>query len=264
MMKGSYNGIHLAGLLSASALYAGILGYLHLQGTDSLDNAQHGLAVNDQLAQDLDQRRQTPAGQDQPAVADRSENDAGIVKPMNGGIFASAATDESAETGASTENSQPTPQTRDIAAATATTSAVVSGDAQAGAAQTGAGTAATPAYSAGYAAQDAYAIPAAYYPQADTYWVDAAYAPAVLHDGRGYYDGYGRGDGQGRGRGRGNWDGDGEFSFSMRFKSRLRADGDVDADSGWNADSEARAWQDAQQRLWWQHYQAARYYSANR
>lgn len=261
MMKGSYNGIHLAGLFSASALYAGILGYLHFQGTDSLDNAQLGLAVNNQLAQDLNQRGQTSVEQDQPADGIRPEAAKRIVKPLSDGIFATAAPEASFETVTNAENDPTTPQANEAVAASTSAPVALSADNPRGAAS-----AQSPADFAGYTAHDAYAIPAAYYPypQTDTYWVDAAYAPAVLHDGRGYVDSYGRGDGRGRGRGRGNWDGDGELSFSMRFKSRLRADGDVDADSGWSADSEARAWQDAQQRLWWQQVQAARYYSINR
>ncbi len=251
MTTGSYNGIHLAGLASAVALYAGILGYLQIQGTESLDSARHGVAVNQQLQQDLERRGS------ESATAENSDEqtgssalaDAQIVRPLGGGIFATAdgeSTAQPADSG-NEQSLEKAPVAESGSNATA-----------AAPADTGP-TATAPATAVAYASPVYYA-----YPAVDQYGFYTSYSPSADYAGYGQYDQYGRGNGRGQGRGRGNWDGDGEFSFSMRFVSRLRADADVDADSDWNAESDARAWQDAQQRLWWQQYQAAQAYSANR
>jgi hypothetical protein len=251
MTTGSYNGIHLAGLLSASALYAGILGYLHFQGTESLDNARHGVAVNEQLQQDLEQRAAPAAAADPSAdtapVPVAAEDR--IVRPPGGGLFGTAvdqppADEKSGEPAVSAGAVQRLPS-----APVASDEAPV--------------TRQPAARGETLVAMTAPVYPA-YAPQADAYGFGNQAASFWDQAGRADYRGLGRGDGRGAGRGRGNWDGDGEFSFSMRFKSRMRADADVDADSAWNAESDARAWQDAQQRLWWRQYQDGRYYAVNR
>ena len=251
MTAGTNNGIHLAGLVSAVALYGGILGYLQVQGTESLDSARHGVAVNQQLQQDLEQRAsveaEATAGEESAAAV--ASADQQIVRPLGGGIFATA--DGEAGTPPASGSEQV------VAAAGEGSAAVPVSDAvpvRTGQTETPAAVAMQPVAYAYYPA----------YPPVDQYGFYGSHAPSVDYAGYGQYDQYGRGNGRGQGRGRGNWDGDGEFSFSMRFVSRLRADADVDADSDWNAESDARAWQDAQQRLWWQQYQAAQAYSANR
>ncbi len=248
MTNGSQGGIHLAGLFSAAALYAGILGYLQFNGTDNLDKASHGIAVNEQLQNDLEARAERVApGADITEPADSAGSESRgerIVRPLNGGIFATA------DGGA---------------AAAAAADAAPASEAQAGEVAVAAPDAAVRPVVRSWPvtrqeAYAGYAAPVAY----DAYAVDYGYAPAGQGYGHGRYLGDGYGQGRGRGKGRGNWDGDGEFSFSMRFVSRLRGDADIDADSDWNADSAARAWQDARQRQWWQHGQAARYASWNR
>jgi len=253
MTTGSYNGIHLAGLLSASALYAGILGYLHFQGTDSLDGARHGVAVNEQLQQDLEQRTApvTSVNPDSDPARPQVTAEDRIVRPLGSGIFASAD-DQAVADGIATETpvsaaaELPVPAEPEVAAAAPSRQQVQ-----------------VAPYTETLVALQAPAHPA-YVAPVDAYGFGNQGASTWDQAGRGDYRGHGRGDGRGRGQGRGNWDGDGEFSFSMRFKSRMRADADVDADSAWNAESDARAWQDAQQRLWWQQYQGGRYYSVNR
>ena len=251
MTTGSYNGIHLAGLASAVALYAGILGYLQIQGTESLDSARHGVAVNQQLQQDLERRGSESAtaksSEERPATGAQAAER--IVRPLGGGIFATAD-GESTAPAADSDSGQ--------LLVKAPVAESDNNETAAAAAESGS-FAASPATAVVDASQAYYS-----YPAVDRYGFYADYAPSVDYAGYGQYDQHGRGNGRGQGRGRGNWDGNGEFSFNMRFVSRLRADTDIDADSGWNAESAARAWQDAQQRLWWQQYQAAQAYSANR
>ena len=256
MTNGSQGGIHLAGLFSAAALYAGILGYLQFQGTENLDKTRHGIAVNTQLQNDLEARADQvvhSADATAPAdSADRENREERIVRPLSGGIFATADGGATAPAAGQVDG-------KPSADAGATT------EVQAGAVAVASPDAATLPVAqswpvSGQEAYTGYAAPVAY----DAYAVDYGYAPAGQGYGQGSYLGDGYGQGRGRGDGRGNWNGDGEFSFSMRFVSRLRGDADIDADSDWNADSAARAWQDARQRQWWQHGQAARYASWNR
>ena len=257
MTSGSTSGLQLAGLASAVALYAGILAYLEIQGTESLDLARHGEAVNAQLQADLQRKESGDSSIATNELADQEtagDPEQRVVRPLSGGIFATALLEQD-EQPTVAENAAKS----DSTTADASTSQVNQPK-----------TAPESGYAAVQPAAYGYAYPSVYpvaYPVArdgsDALggWNYADYSAYQGAYGNQWHDG--RGSARGRGQGRGNGRGEGEFSFSMRFASRLRADADVDADSDWNADSHGR--QDIDNAYYGQQYQGVQtYYSAYR
>jgi len=257
MTTGSTSGLQLAGLASAVALYAGILAYLEIQGTESLDLARHGEAVNAQLQADLQRKESGNSSIASNELAGQEisgDPEQRVVRPLSGGIFATAMPEQD-------EQPQAVENAADSDSTTADASASQSDQSE---------TAPESGYVAVQPAAYGYAYPSIYpagYPvalsgsDAMAGWNYADYSAYQDSYGNLWHDG--RGNARGRGQGRGNGRGEGEFSFSMRFASRLRADADVDADSDWNADSHGR--QDIGNGYYGQQYQGVQtYYSAYR
>ncbi len=251
MTSANTSGLQLAGLAAALALYAGILGYLQVQGTESLDPGRHGEAVNAQLQSGL---QRSESDEVAPAADSQAGNPEGrVVRPFPSGIFGSALPRQD-EPPARTENAD--------YKESATAQASIPQSARAETLPQTAGYAVV--YPAVYPAAYGYGAPVYYPPYAKdrlNAWGQAS------HDAyQGYYGNHrhvGRGDGRAHGRGRGTGSGEGEFSFHMRFVSRLRADADIDADSDWDADS--HGWQDFGNGYQGRHYQGAQaYYSTYR
>jgi len=253
MTTTSTSGLQLAGLASAVALYAGILAYLEIQGTESLDLARHGEAVNAQLQSDL-QREASEDGSIAVSPKTADDPDQRVVRPLSGGIFATALPQQA---------EQPT-FVGNAAVSDASTAQATASQSDQTETFTESGYATVQPVGYGYAYPSVYPVG---YPVTQNgndalgAWNYADYSTYQGSYGNYWQDG--RGDARGRGQGRGNGRGEGEFSFSMRFASRLRGDADIDADSDWNADSHGR--QDVGNAYYGQHYlDAQTYYSAYR
>ncbi len=214
----SQRGSSTTGLLTASAIYVGLLAYAHFYAFNGQDD--------NSLAQQEDS-----LGQQDQMMTEKPSID--IIAPLAKGIFQSETIQTQAESSNVADDKGITkPSNKDDAGRVNQAKVdpmTVSTEAIQPELVTPAN---TPTYhsQAGFPAYQDYPVSSVYHGDNEQMNFDAQQRLASDIYYQNYLASYQRGHGDGRGRGQ--MDGDGEFDFSMNFKSRAR----MDADTDWDGD----------------------------